>query len=273
MKARILVAVVCVPLLFCALFFLPPIATGIVTGLISAIASVELISAARAAANRRIPLYALLAAAAIPIAACLGREADTGPFILLLLLFALFIEAILAHKTERAVSFAQITITLFAGGLLPFFLSALPYLRLMENGHLLVLLPVIVAFLSDAGAYFIGLRFGKRRLMPNVSPNKTVAGSLGGLAASVLALLLYGLVILLATDLTVNFWLAALYGLLGSLVTQLGDLAFSFIKREYTVKDFGNLLPGHGGMLDRFDSMVFAAPLLLTLVTWGPMIY
>ena len=133
-----------------------------------------------------------------------------------------------------------------------------------------MLLPVICAFLTDAGAYFAWVFLGRHRGITKVSPNKSVEGYIGGILAGGLFLLLYGLLLLRFAGLAVSLPTLAVYGLVGSAVTELGDLAFSFVKRQYGVKDYGHLLPGHGGMLDRFDSMVFAAPMLLLLVELAP---
>ena len=92
---------------------------------------------------------------------------------------------------------------------------------------------------------------------------------MGGLVSGVLVMLIYGLILSLC-GMHISIWRIALYGVLGAAVTELGDLAFSLIKREHGIKDYGSLLPGHGGMLDRFDSMVFAAPMLYVLVALLP---
>ena len=142
----------------------------------------------------------------------------------------------------------------------------------MPEGRLLVLLPVISAFVTDAGAYFVGVFLGKRRAFPLVSPKKTVEGCIGGLAVGAAAMVIYGVILIFTTFHDVVFWALILYGIIGGVFTELGDLAFSLIKREYNVKDYGRLLPGHGGILDRFDSMVFAAPAIYLLVSVIPAI-
>ena len=110
-----------------------------------------------------------------------------------------------------------------------------------------MLLPVICAFLTDAGAYFAGVFLGRHRGITKVSPNKSVEGYIGGILAGGLFLLLYGLILIRFAGLAVSLPTLAVYGLVGSAVTELGDLAFSFVKRQYGVKDYGHLLPATGG--------------------------
>jgi len=141
---------------------------------------------------------------------------------------------------------------------------------MQDNGKYLVLLPIISAFLTDSGAYFVGMFFGKHRGITKVSPNKSLEGYIGGIVAGAVFMLLYGVVLQKFVGLSVALPLMAVYGLFGSAVTELGDLSFSLIKRQYGVKDYGNLLPGHGGMLDRFDSMIFAAPALWVMFELFP---
>ncbi len=135
-----------------------------------------------------------------------------------------------------------------------------------------VLVPLIVAFSSDAGAYFVGMKWGRRKLAPEISPHKTLEGSLGGIVSSTALSAVYGL-ILMACGYGVNLLTLAGFGLFGSLVSQLGDLTFSAFKRQYGIKDYSNLLPGHGGVLDRFDSMYYLAPLAELWMFWLPVIW
>ncbi len=128
-----------------------------------------------------------------------------------------------------------------------------------------MLAPLVVTMLGDSGAYFAGRALGKKKMSPRTSPNKTVAGLVGGLLASALGMVLYGLV-LRAFGLSGSLWKLALVGLIGGGADQLGDLSFSLIKRHAGAKDYGNLLPGHGGAYDRFDSTSFAAPTVLVLL-------
>ena len=131
-------------------------------------------------------------------------------------------------------------------------------------------LPILLPFVVDAGAMFVGMLLGKHPFAPVLSPKKTVEGSVGGLIVGVGITLLYGLVFHFITDVEVNYYFLAVYGILGGVITEVGDLAFSYVKRNRKIKDFGHILPGHGGVLDRFDSVIFCAPLIELLIQWLP---
>jgi phosphatidate cytidylyltransferase len=140
----------------------------------------------------------------------------------------------------------------------------------MNLGKYYILLPFVSAFCSDAFALFAGMLFGKHKLAPELSPKKTVEGSIGGFAGSVLCVCLYAFIVNRVWGLTPHYGMLVVYGILGSAISQLGDLSFSYIKREYGIKDYGNIFPGHGGVLDRFDSVIFCAPLTATLLLLVP---
>jgi len=254
------------------MFYLPPYVFAGVVAIICAISAYELQNAIGGKDNDRIRIYSTFSAALIPIGAYFGYTMLVFPAVLLILMCLLFLEAIFTFKTIRQIKFTQILLTIFGGTLVPLMLSSLIDLRLMPEGRLLVLLPVISAFITDAGAYFTGMAVGKKKVFPNVSPKKTVEGCIGGLVAGTVGIMVYGVVLYATTLHWIVFWALLLYGVIGALITQLGDLAFSLIKREFDVKDYGRLIPGHGGMLDRFDSMVFAAPAMFLLASVIPAI-
>lgn len=131
------------------------------------------------------------------------------------------------------------------------------------NGDARVLLVFIFSWISDTCAYFTGVFFGKRKLCPAISPKKTIEGSIGGMIGSALLALLFsyywhGEII----------WYYAGFGLVGSAISQAGDLIASMFKRQSNIKDYGKIIPGHGGILDRFDSILFVLPVvyLITLM-------
>mgnify|MGYP001172888452 FL=1 len=183
---------------------------------------------------------------------------------------AAFAEGVAAAVREKPFPVLHIFAALFAGFIIPALLGSLVRLRMMPEGRCYVLLPFIVAFVTDGGAYFVGIFFGKRHIFPHVSPKKSLEGCVGGIACVAAAAVLFGVILKYAAGFSPDFFALIVYGLAGGVVTELGDLAFSLIKREFGVKDYGNLLPGHGGILDRFDSMVFAAPALYILAVLWP---
>ena len=136
-------------------------------------------------------------------------------------------------------------------------------------GALAVLFPVVLTWASDTGAYFSGRLIGGRKLMPSVSPGKTVAGAIGAIVVTVAATytFVHGLLVPRA-QLAFTPWGLVLFGAAISVVAQVGDLAESLLKREAGVKDSGTLFPGHGGVLDRLDSLFFVLPAAYALYDW-----
>ena len=270
MATRIIVAVVLAPLFFIVLFFLPPVWLTVVVAGITALASYELLNATKVERTPVIYIPTALAAAAIPFCYWLQVSDLVIRGIAMLLVCIVFFVAIHRYDSDKPVTLEHILACLFGGLMIPWMLSSLLQLKMMENGRYLVLLPVICAFLTDTGSYFAGVFLGKHRGITKVSPNKSLEGYIGGILSGAVFMLLYGLILQHFAHTSVSFGILAFYGLLGSAVTELGDLSYSLIKRQFGVKDYGNLLPGHGGMLDRFDSMSFAAPTLLFLVQLIP---
>ncbi|AGC67112.1 phosphatidate cytidylyltransferase CdsA [Thermoclostridium stercorarium subsp. stercorarium DSM 8532] len=144
--------------------------------------------------------------------------------------------------------------------LIVFFFKTMSVIRMMENGLFLLGTVFVVSAMTDIMAYFIGKGFGRHRLAPVLSPKKTVEGSVGGTVTAVLTLLLIAVILENNAVISANFGILLLYLLTASLIGQFGDLAMSSVKRIAGIKDYGNLLPGHGGILDRFDSLLFVLP-------------
>jgi phosphatidate cytidylyltransferase len=136
-------------------------------------------------------------------------------------------------------------------------------------GGVLLILPLVVTWASDIGAYFTGRAVGGRRLMPTVSPGKTIAGALGGLVAGMLVAYLYARGVLApVAHLGFAPWGALLFGAVISIAAQVGDLFESLLKREGGVKDSSRIIPGHGVVLDRVDSLLFVLPVAYLLLGW-----
>jgi phosphatidate cytidylyltransferase len=144
-------------------------------------------------------------------------------------------------------------------------------LRIAPGGVLLIF-PLVVTWASDIGAYFVGRMVGGPKLMPSVSPGKTMSGALGGLLASMLVAWLYARSVLVpVAHLGFTPWGALLFGAAVSVAAQAGDLYESLIKREAGVKDSSRIIPGHGGVLDRCDSLLFVLPVAYLLLGWLPL--
>lgn len=271
MFKRVMVAVVFIPLMLVIVYALPEIAVPISLAVICAIAVYEALCATNFLKHTRIAAYSIALGALIPLWEYSGARAEyalAGLFVYVTLLFA---EAIYSRNT---LGLERLGGAFFLTVFIPWFLSSLVRLRLRPDWQMTVMLPFVVAFLSDACALFAGMLFGRHKLAPDLSPKKTVEGAVGGLAGAVVCAMAYGLLWEkgFGLGLDVNYAVLALYGALGSLVSQLGDLSFSCIKREYGIKDFGNILPGHGGILDRFDSVIFCAPLVELLLRFLPIL-
>ena len=138
-------------------------------------------------------------------------------------------------------------------------------------GGALLVFPLVITWASDIGAYFVGRAIGGRKLIPSVSPGKTVAGAVGGLMASMLVAWLYARTVLVpVASLGFTPWGALAFGAAISVAAQIGDLFESLLKREGGVKDSSRIIPGHGGVLDRFDSLIFVLPVAYLLLGWLP---
>ncbi len=176
----------------------------------------------------------------------------------ILLAYLFFPGSVVRGSAERAA--LSMLAVLYAAGL-P---ACLIHLRMLKDGWAWVLLAMIITWGSDTAAYFSGRAFGKRKLYPLISPKKTWEGAFGGLLGS----MLFSFVAWLTFFPRISIIHLLIISLLGGAVGQMGDLVESMIKRSVGVKDSGKLLPGHGGLLDRIDALIFAAPILLFYATY-----
>lgn len=164
---------------------------------------------------------------------------------------------ILSKKTKHNI--VDIAITLFGIFYIVLFLMFIPIIREMENGKLLIWYVFIASWLTDVFAYCTGKTIGKHHFT-DISPNKTIEGCIGGTVGAIICILLYTFAINKFASLNINYFLVAIMGAILSIIAQIGDLAASSIKRYTGIKDYSNLIPGHGGMLDRIDSVIFITP-------------
>lgn len=271
MLKRILVAVVGIPALLFVLCWCPEWASFLLVAALCVIGAHELLAAAlpKSVATRFWGLAGGISVITVWLFSGMGDRVLQTVFVwcLVALLLALFLALILEHGKEKGLRFNDALVILTAGVLIPLALGCLLKLRMMEYGAGLVLIPLVSAFCSDSMALFTGMAMGRHKLIPAVSPHKTREGAVGGLFGGVVGMILFRIAFFLVTEVQLDIAWCLLLGLLGAVMGQIGDLVFSCIKRECGIKDYGRLLPGHGGVLDRFDSVVFASPVIWLLVS------
>lgn len=156
----------------------------------------------------------------------------------------------------------DIAITIFSLIYIPFMFSFVKLILIMPLGRVLIWFVFLGAFASDICAYLVGTKFGKTKLCPEISPKKTVEGSIGGIIGVVLSYTVLTYIANRYFGMTLQYGYVLMAGVIAGIAGQFGDLSASAIKRYCNVKDFGNLIPGHGGILDRFDSILFVAPII-----------
>ena len=268
MKTRIIAGAAVVVVLLAVLIFAPQWIAAVFVGLLASMASYELLWGIGLVKHLRLNIYSAVMAFAVALWSyfgCTYAIALLGVLVYTAVLFGELMASKLQLQTKDAF------LCLVSGLLIPFLLSALVRIGSMERGKLMLVIPFIMAFMSDTGAYFIGVTCGKHKMAPVISPKKSWEGFFGGIFAAIAGMVVYGLVLQSLFEVQVNLIFMAVYGLLGALAGVFGDLSMSVIKRQVGVKDYGHLIPGHGGILDRFDSVLITAPLTEVLLLMLPM--
>lgn len=264
MKSRILVAVIGVPVLLYVVLWAHPLVMMFALALLAGIGGGELYRCVSKARDGFLSAAAVLIPC-LTVGCCYGCPDDVGAWFLL---SALLVFGYAVWK-GGAVKFGQIAAVLFGGIAIGY--SFASFLRIHASGasRAYLLLPFILSFACDTFAYFAGLALGKHKLAPKVSPKKTVEGAIGGLLGNLVCGLLFVFVMktwFYGESGTLGYGAMAVLSLFCGVVAQLGDLSFSLIKREFGVKDYGKIFLAHGGVLDRFDSVLFVAPTLAALM-------
>lgn len=275
MKTRV-ISGVCGALVLVAALVLnafAPISFSIAIAIVCALAVYEVAACTGLSKQPTLVAASLLVAVFVPLAPLMPYTGypvvQTVFFIYSLFLFSHMIFC------QQSIRFADLAV-LYAGSVaVPYALSALIRVRDLggEHGAFFILFTLIAAWTSDMGAYFAGVRFGKHPLAPAISPKKTVEGFVGGIVGCVLCMLLAVFVYttwLAPAPIAGSYPLVAAVAAVASVISVAGDLTFSMLKRNYQIKDFGNIMPGHGGVLDRFDSVVFVAPFVCLAVQFFP---
>ncbi|MBR1591985.1 MAG: phosphatidate cytidylyltransferase [Ruminococcus sp.] len=271
MRTRIISAAVGLVIVFTVLAFHKTIVLPIAVAAIVAIMLYELLRAVKM--HRCMPVLCAVELAGVSVPILCGIEAEKFVFsINLAAVFVVFLTWLRNHRTYR---YDQIMFSLACMLLIPNSMTTLIRLDRYSESHGIILLVLGLggAWLADSGAYFTGVAVGKHKLCPEISPKKTVEGFIGGIVTNA--------VVFVAIDIVYsNFFapehsmptaaaclLMALAGAVCGVVGTIGDLSASMIKRQIGFKDYGNIMPGHGGMMDRFDSVLFVAPTFYTFIS------
>lgn len=275
MKVRLLtalgIAVFGIPLLIFSEYVIYSIALGLLSGL----AAWELLRVLGMHKKYAVSVPSIMLSALMPLFAydyfIPAQKQTVYILIMALAIFAyLLYLAFVSVFSRGTLGYKNVASVFMAVTYVSVSFTSLALVRYMTNGVYLFEMIFIGAWVCDSFAYFTGRLFGKHKLAPELSPKKTVEGAVGGIVFTVLAFMLYGLIIESFFGLSVNYLILAVTGLILSVVGQVGDLWASLIKREYGVKDYSRILPGHGGIMDRFDSILVVSTTLLIICLLFP---
>lgn len=263
MKTRIITAIVAIALFVPVCVFSDYIIFPIAISILSAVGVYEMAKCLNQ--HRRlaltIPMYII--AAILPISRfLLLRQSHFISIAMISIFFMLMYSLAYVMLRKNQDKIADI-ITLY--GLFVYIVgcfSSVVCVRYMAGGKYIYLLVFLGAWVCDTFAYFTGKFLGKHKLIPEISPKKTVEGSIGGIVFTIGAFVLYGFIVNsnFGDHIKLSYILLVILGFASSIISQIGDLVASAVKRQYEIKDYGKLFPGHGGVLDRFDSVMLVAP-------------
>lgn len=272
MKTRVITALVAFAIFLPVVIFSATPFYGIAMAILATVGCLEMLKCLGTLKIYALSVPSLLVSALSPIITRLVYDLDVGidntdVFVTLLLVYILWVFAVMVfwHKNvtvEQAAMTFMTTIYITLG------FTSMVYVRDYDlfHGRWLYLVIFLGAWMTDIFAYFCGRAFGKHKLSPEISPKKTIEGSIGGVFFCIFFVVLYGFVLSLIADYEPNYILLAGCGAVASVVSQIGDLVMSAIKRRYGVKDYGKIFPGHGGVLDRFDSCIAVAISIFALL-------
>ncbi len=274
MKQRIVTGAIALLVLVVALLCYNTIIFNIFISLIGSIAVYELLHSTSLVKNKVLLITSFIYALVVPFFEVVENR-YLSIYVTVLFISVLFGVLLCCHNT---VKFEEIAISFFVSLAIPISFSMTVLLRDYKiHGIFYTILICAAAWLTDTGAYFVGCAIGKHKLAPVISPKKTVEGAIGGLSFSVILFiaLCFGYRALVENRgyvVEINFLNAVIIALVCSAVGMIGDLVASVIKRQTGIKDYGKILPGHGGIMDRFDSFIFVAPTLYLLLGIIPII-
>ena len=280
MKARVIFGVAGFIAVLLALYVFPSIVLEIAVAALCLFATYEVLGPTRLVHNRLELLLCLLVSLGLAVGHFtvlpVSMSAVVQGLIFVLLVGSFAIEL----KFHDSMNVSQVSWGFFGALVVPYLMLSLLRIFQMDFqpvgntdfqvGQFIVLLPLLAAWGADTCALFAGMLFGKHKLAPVVSPKKTVEGAVGGVVGGAVLVLLAVLVMNALMGLDMPVWAALVLGGAGAVLGEIGDLSFSIIKRQTGIKDYGHIFPGHGGVLDRFDSVLFVAPFaeILCRIIW-----
>ncbi|MCI5800595.1 MAG: phosphatidate cytidylyltransferase [Oscillospiraceae bacterium] len=278
MKQRLISAVIGLAVLAAVMVFYTTAVFNLAVMAIGCLAVYEILLATKYVENKALAVICLLFSAAIPFLSHEKWEVLV-PVICCTFVFSLFVLLLAEHKRLRI---EQMGLAFFISLVVPFAFSTFILIRDgAENvfvGAFYVLFGLGSAWFSDSGAFFSGKAFGRHKLAPEISPKKTVEGAVGGVVSNLIFLVLFfwlyrwGVAHFAGVTLVASYPRLLVLATLGSVMGMLGDLSFSLIKRQCSIKDFGTIMPGHGGVLDRFDSVLFTMPTTYLFILFFPFV-
>ena len=259
-----------------ALMFTPVI--GIVLAVIAGMASFEIQHVAKIQNKFLVILNIIIAVAVVPIAEYDLLDKLPFPSYVVMILYVIVMLFIMLANYNTT-KFEDVVMSMFAGVVVPYAISTVLLLRnlclsrpdLFQQSHVfyIIFFALLCAWLNDTFAYFVGRKFGKHKLSPNISPKKTVEGAIGGIVITMLFNVMFFFIFdyfFFKND-TLKVWMVIPTSMFLSAISIGGDLSASVIKRNFGAKDFGTIFPGHGGIMDRFDSYSFVMPTLYAIVS------
>lgn len=277
MLKRIISALVAMVIGVLALIIDKQIVYLVLISLFSGIGTFELIRAIKCNNHRFLTCFCIIFALATP---SLLTFDFLKPFWVMACLVYIMVLLVVMLANHNTMKFVDIAACGSAGIAIPVSLSCIIFVRYLpwyaEGGYFpgvfMVVYLLFCAWIGDSGAYFVGTFLGKHKLCPSISPKKTVEGLIGGIVTVGIVVtiqcLVYNLLLPSAEAYKMSYALLIPIGMAASAAGVLGDLSMSVIKRQYDVKDFGNVMPGHGGILDRFDSVLFVAPFIYVVYSF-----
>ncbi|WP_373163522.1 phosphatidate cytidylyltransferase [Agathobaculum sp. Marseille-P7918] len=280
MKARVLFGVVGFVLVLLALYVFPSLVLELAVAALCVLATYEVLGSTKLVHNRLELLLCMLVSLGLAIGHFSILPLDLQDVVQGLIFVLLIGSFAIELKFHHGMNASQVAWGFFGALIVPYLMLSLLRIYQMDfkpigqtdfrAGQFIVLLPLLAAWGADTCALFAGMFFGKHKLAPVVSPKKTVEGAVGGVIGGAVLVLLVALLMNATLGLKMPLWSAVVLGAVGAVLGEVGDLSFSVIKRQTGIKDYGHIFPGHGGVLDRFDSVLFVAPFaeILFRIIW-----